>query len=65
MGDKWTTSGGWRLKAKQNRSFAGRVMHHNRTARSAMVIDVIKNRPTNSFQNSGLIRQRNAGGKDA
>jgi hypothetical protein len=64
MGDKWTTSGGWRLKAKQNRSFAGRATHHNRAAGSTIVIDALKNQPTNNPQNNSLSNQQNAGGKD-
>jgi hypothetical protein len=62
MGDKWTTSGGWRLKAKQNRSFAARASHHNRAAGSAMAIDAIINQPANNLQNNSLFRHRNAGG---
>lgn len=67
MGDKWTTSGAWRLKAKQNRSFAARGSHHIRHHVSSVIIDTTKNQPANSTGNlnSALYRPRNAGGKVA
>ena len=66
MGDKWTTSGGWRLKSKQNRTFAARTSqkNHGKTSTgSTLMIAASKNTNSSAPQTQPILRKRNGGGK--
>jgi hypothetical protein len=63
MGDKWTTSGKWRLKAKQNRSFAARAQ--SRASLNERTLITGTNTATNDPHSHPRLRKRNGGGKSA
>ena len=62
MGDKWTTSGGLRLKSKQNRTFAARASQKN-PGNSTMMTAASTNPKSNIPQTHAVLRKRNGGGK--
>jgi hypothetical protein len=62
MGDKWTTSGGWRLKSKQNRTFAARASQKN-PGNGTMMTVASTNAKSNVPQTHPILRKRNGGGK--
>jgi hypothetical protein len=65
MGDKWTTSGRWRLQAKQGRTFAGRnkPTNTNKTGPSMTTVTAGNNPQINQTQTHPIPRKRNGGGK--
>ena len=62
MGDKWTTSGRWRLKSKQSRTFAARATQQNRRSSSVMIAAATNAKSGNPLVHP-LLRKRNGGGK--
>jgi hypothetical protein len=62
MGEKWTTSGGWRLKSKQNRTFAARASQKN-PGIGIMMTAASANHKSNVPQTHPTMRKRNGGGE--